>query len=71
MPGFPEQQPPKSENKTSLQERKFAKHNRQKSVATLTYILTHIKANRIDQQPALQGFKDKGKGGKTERGLKR
>ena len=52
MPGFPEQQPPKSENKTSLQERKFAKHSRQKSVATLTYILTHIKANRIDQWPS-------------------
>ena len=49
MPGFPEKQPPKSKNKSSLQERKFAKHRRQKSVATLTYILTRIKANRIDQ----------------------
>ena len=49
MPGFPEQQPPKSKNKSNLQERKFAKHCRQKSVATLTYVLTYIKANRIDQ----------------------
>ena len=49
MPGLPEQQPPKSKNKSSLQERKFAKHRRQKPVATLTYILTHINENRIDQ----------------------
>ena len=49
MPGFPEQQPPKSKNKSNLQERKFAKHRRQKSVATLKYILTHIEVNRMDQ----------------------
>ena len=48
MPGLPEQQPPKSKNKSNLRDHKFAKHRRQKSVATLTYILTHIKANRID-----------------------
>ena len=47
MPGLPEQQPPKSKNKSSLQERKFAKHRRQKSVATLTYILTYIKQIKL------------------------